>query len=330
MAEIGDHQAEVDQQPSEKSSPIEDAQVFAREHREVYLDADAEIAPYFEQAKRGEISLDELRIIVAAKIGAEKSNHIQAKLGQMEAVANSDIDSLTQLPMAETFNSYLEGQIKELISGKKKGILRVTFADMDKFGIFNTTYGQDRGNEVIKEFVGQLKDSVRSDDMVARYGGEEFVVAQLIRPDLQERTLDLTNPAERMRRSIDMQVESGPQTASFGTTTYIEGDTHRTLTARANVANTIAKFFGKNRTVDAIAQPGAGVVFSDLSVDEDGHRVGKDYDVTYDIPKKESDAPRLKIIRELNEAGDGKIYDVIYEEDKKPYIVERIPEVTNG
>jgi len=48
--------------------------------------------------------------------------------------------------------------------------------DADGFKKINDTYGHDAGDTVLQHLANELKDSVRSDDIVCRLGGDEFIV----------------------------------------------------------------------------------------------------------------------------------------------------------
>ena len=84
------------------------------------------------------------------------------------------IDSLTNL-----YNRYflfnIFPKIKE--EAKSQGTESTIFMlDIDNFKYVNDSYGHLRGDSVIKEVAGLLKECVRGDDIVIRYAGDAYVV----------------------------------------------------------------------------------------------------------------------------------------------------------
>jgi diguanylate cyclase (GGDEF)-like protein len=70
--------------------------------------------------------------------------------------------------------------------------------DIDSFKHVNDSFGHDAGDLVLKELARQIRDVVRTEDLVARYGGEEFCILLTEVP-----LLDAERIAERMRATIE-------------------------------------------------------------------------------------------------------------------------------
>lgn len=130
--------------------------------------------------------------------------------------------------------------------------LSVVFIDLDHFKRINDRFGHEAGDQVLREIVARLMQSVREHiDWVARFGGEEFVIV------LPERGRDgAREMAERMRRLVastpvmldEVALEI---TACCGVAEYRRGDRVAELLARADAALYEAKARGRNRVVVA-------------------------------------------------------------------------------
>lgn len=83
-------------------------------------------------------------------------------------------DAMTGLRNFRGFNLKVAEEIKIAIERKEN--LGLVIIDVDKFKLFNDTYGHQQGDEVLKSVGKALQASVRRNDFVARYGGEEFVM----------------------------------------------------------------------------------------------------------------------------------------------------------
>src|SRR5690606_8616395 len=53
--------------------------------------------------------------------------------------------------------------------------LALILIDLDNFSEINNQFGHQTGDEVLRQFAGILRSSVRQQDVVARYAGDEFV-----------------------------------------------------------------------------------------------------------------------------------------------------------
>jgi two-component system cell cycle response regulator len=121
-------------------------------------------------------------------------------------------------------------------------------SDIDKFKLFNDTYGHQTGDAVLKSFAGILKTSVRGIDIVARYGGEEFVVV------LFDATLkNAAKVTENIRAAVETSItryegKDYKMTASFGISEYKKDkDDLESLIKRADEALYRSKKAGRNR-----------------------------------------------------------------------------------
>jgi len=134
--------------------------------------------------------------------------------------------------------------------------LTLCITDIDRFKQVNDVHGHDAGDEVLKEFAGRIRGTVRGADLACRYGGEEFVV---VMPDTSAEVATVV--AERLRGMIEarpFQLRSGEKplmlTASMGIATMGPGIvTPEQLLKQADRALYEAKNSGRNRVVAAAA-----------------------------------------------------------------------------
>jgi diguanylate cyclase (GGDEF)-like protein len=104
-------------------------------------------------------------------------------------------DGLTGLYNHRHFRQQLNVEITR--ADRYHRSLSFMMIDIDFFKHYNDTNGHLKGNEVLKEMGGILKEMSREVDIVARYGGEEF---SIIMPETERRrALTL---AQRLRKRI--------------------------------------------------------------------------------------------------------------------------------
>jgi diguanylate cyclase (GGDEF)-like protein len=104
-------------------------------------------------------------------------------------------DGLTGLYNHRHFRQQLNVEISR--ADRYHRSLSFMMIDIDFFKHYNDTNGHLKGNEVLKEMGGILKEMSREVDIVARYGGEEF---SIIMPETERRrALTL---AQRLRKRI--------------------------------------------------------------------------------------------------------------------------------
>ena len=87
----------------------------------------------------------------------------------------SHIDPLTDIPNRRFFDTNFE---KEWARCRRDKLpISLLLVDIDRFKLYNDSYGHPAGDHVLKQVAKCLKKAVRRPaDFVARYGGEEFAV----------------------------------------------------------------------------------------------------------------------------------------------------------
>lgn len=124
-------------------------------------------------------------------------------------------DPLTGLYNRRFLEATLEQELHR--SSRHHTGLGVIMADIDKFKLFNDSFGHTAGDIVLKEVGALFRRSVRTEDIVCRYGGEEFLI---VLPDTSLESV--MERAEVMRDAIaklELQHAGhalGKITASFG------------------------------------------------------------------------------------------------------------------
>lgn len=133
---------------------------------------------------------------------------------------------------------------QELARCRRHGrAMSLLIMDLDHFKAINDTHGHQRGDQVLVQFVAQVKTLLRRPDQLGRFGGEEFVLL------LPETPLDdALGVAERIRAALEQSPGEPRCTLSIGVTTNRhDTDTLGTLLARADKALYRAKDNGRNR-----------------------------------------------------------------------------------
>jgi diguanylate cyclase (GGDEF)-like protein len=158
----------------------------------------------------------------------------------------SHTDDLTGLANRRAWSVELPRAIEH---ARRQGVpLSVAMLDLDRFKLFNDTYGHPAGDRLLKSAAAAWQERLRAVDYLARYGGEEFIV--------------LLPSADGAQASavIDRLREGTPlgQTFSAGVATWDGTETSDELVARADTGLYAAKENGRNRielAADREAQP---------------------------------------------------------------------------
>lgn len=106
-------------------------------------------------------------------------------------------DPLTGLAKRRALDRRLAEEWQRAVRGGTP--LSLLFFDIDRFKLFNDTYGHAAGDEVLAFVAGRIAaGSRRATDLAARFGGEEFAVV------LPDTALDAaTRIAEKIRKHIE-------------------------------------------------------------------------------------------------------------------------------
>ena len=124
------------------------------------------------RSERDAFAADHLRILLA--ISSKIALSVENALRYQQAEDSATTDYLTGLPNARSLFVHLS---RELSRCRRTGTsLAVMVCDLDNFKQVNDLFGHLEGDNLLKDFANNLKESCRGYDYVARMGGDEFVV----------------------------------------------------------------------------------------------------------------------------------------------------------
>lgn len=111
-----------------------------------------------------------LAVIMGIAIWAQLSQlHMQLKLFEQATT-----DALTGLLTRRSFMTQAESELSR--AERYNRTLSIALIDLDHFKAVNDTFGHQGGDKVLISFAKQLKDALRTTDIIGRYGGEEFII----------------------------------------------------------------------------------------------------------------------------------------------------------
>ncbi len=105
-----------------------------------------------------------------------------AALSDLAALVTGEFISLQLATMDELTNISNRRGFKRLgqhcldMADRRNSMCHLVYFDLNKFKLFNDNYGHAAGDQVLKIFAEQMKNTFRSSDVCARFGGDEFVV----------------------------------------------------------------------------------------------------------------------------------------------------------
>ena len=130
----------------------------------------------------------------------------------------------------------VEKQIERRIASSSD--FSVAVIDINRFKQVNDRYGHLAGDELLKQFSGELVSASRSTDIVGRWGGDEFVL--LFDGDLETAATQVERLEKWVCGNYSLETPTGTVAlevqASFGLADHAEGEEMKHLLARADKA----------------------------------------------------------------------------------------------
>ena len=125
----------------------------------------------FHQVSERNRELVELNRTLEARV-EERTRSLHEANQRLEQIAVTDV--LTGLPNRRHALATLAQAWTA--STRDTSPLACMMVDADGFKKINDTYGHDAGDEVLRALARQLRDAMRTDDVVCRLGGDEFLI----------------------------------------------------------------------------------------------------------------------------------------------------------
>ena len=114
----------------------------------------------------------EARVSERTQALTEKTQALADANQQLDEIANTDV--LTGLPNRRHAMRSFQRAWSEAVSSNTA--LACMMIDADGFKQINDTHGHDAGDRVLQALSMQLRNAVRTDDLVCRLGGDEFLI----------------------------------------------------------------------------------------------------------------------------------------------------------
>ena len=225
--------------------------IGVKDSKTIYVGEDRRKSSYYNQINEGYIYLETERVFNRF----DKTRHrlvysltpiIYINLENYKLKILSTIDKLT----GTNTRKHFEQEYNKIFDDARKNqrTFAVLMLDIDSFKEINDTYGHRKGDEVLSEIGKNLKNSIRSTDLVARYGGEEFVI--ILKNITEEEAMKI---GEKIRVNIEnIRVPKVRETItiSIGIAMFPQhGQFKEELIEKADQALYHAKEEGKNKVV---------------------------------------------------------------------------------
>lgn len=186
-----------------------------------------------------------------AIVKARVNTHIKLYQYRTQIEREATVDQLTGVANRRRYDAVSSKRWQDAL---RLGIpVSICMFDIDKFKVYNDTFGHPAGDKVISAVAGAASSSLRrSTDFFARYGGEEFVALILggdAKSDFQH--------MQQIRQDVEnLHIPHNPEispwvTVSIGGITVVPkiGDVYNTYLKLADTMLYDAKRFGRNQVV---------------------------------------------------------------------------------
>jgi diguanylate cyclase (GGDEF)-like protein len=172
-------------------------------------------------AEEGKAAVEQLR---------QEVSKYEARLEEAEEIASRD--ALTGLRC----RLWVENQVERRIGA---GVpLCVAIVDINAFKKVNDEHGHLTGDELLKQFAGELQSACRSTDLIGRWGGDEFII--LLDCGMREASAQADRLREWVCGNYTVEGREGARKlrvdASIGLAEHLEGEAMNELIARADAA----------------------------------------------------------------------------------------------
>jgi len=185
--------------------------------------------------------LEEGEVVGAIEAFTDQSYQEDYYKQNQELVKKIAYDYLMGIYNREYLDLHVKQKVEEANQlGSSFGLL---FIDVDKFKEVNDSYGHDVGDEVLKLIARTLSGNLRSSDVIGRYGGDELMI--LLSVDNHQM---LDKIANKLRVLVQNSNYKHIQpSVTIGATLFVEGDTVKSITKRADEALLEAKNVRRNQ-----------------------------------------------------------------------------------
>ena len=182
-------------------------------------------------AKDGQDSIAQLRSQLTA---------YEARLEEVERIAT--VDALTGVANRRKIEQQLDRKVA------RAQPFSVIYLDINNFKTVNDTLGHLVGDDLLKQFAGELRSAFRSTDLIGRWGGDEFIV--LVDGPLPEAESRYRRIEEWVNGEYSLSSGGSPRkltvSAAIGIAAWEHGDSVTSVLHRADTA----MYLNKSRAAD--------------------------------------------------------------------------------